>query len=331
MIHDSDSDASDIQLVSLACEIAVEYTGKRLDKVAVHIWPDFSRTQISGWIKSGELTVDESSVVPSYKVMGGQRIQIKATLGAEQDWHQPQVVPFGIVFEDEHLLVIDKPAGVVVHPGAGNHDKTLVNGLLKFDDQLAGLPRAGLIHRLDKDTSGLLLVARTNKCFKLLTIALKKREIQRRYHALVEGVLTGGMTIDVPLARDPHNRTRQKVRESGRIAITHVKVLERFRAHTLVEAKLETGRTHQIRVHMSHIGFPLLGDTRYGARLRLPKQPHPDLVNGIKSFKRQALHAKSLRFSHPVTDEWIECDSCRPVDLKLLLDLLHQDMNSHVG
>ena len=330
MSQDTSSDSIRVQLVSIESEISPEQTGMRLDKVAVQLMPDYSRTQITTWIRSGALQVDQSKVTPSFKVMGGQRITVSAKLQEDESWHLPQLVPFDLVYEDEHLLVVDKPAGLVVHPGAGNRDHTLVNGLMAFNEQQGQLPRAGLIHRLDKNTSGLLLVARTTRCFKLLTTALKNREVKRRYHAVVEGVLTAGMSIDVAIGRDPKNRTRQKVQESGRPALTHISVLERYRAHTLIEAHLETGRTHQIRVHMSHMAYPLLGDALYGARSRLPKDPHPDLPDVIRAFKRQALHACNLQFNHPATGEWLECSSPRPNDLDVLLKALEVDRDTYV-
>jgi len=312
-------------LVSQECEITPQQSGMRLDKVAVQLLPDFSRTQITAWIRSGSLLLDQSQSTPSSKVMGGQIISVAARLQEEESWHEPQAVPFGIVYEDEHILVVDKPVGLVVHPGAGNRDHTLVNGLMAFNEKQGQLPRAGLIHRLDKDTSGLLLVARTTRSFKLLTTALKNREVKRRYHAVVEGVLTAGMSIDVPMGRDQKNRTRQKVQESGRPALTHVNVLDRYRAHTLIEARLETGRTHQIRVHLSHMAYPLVGDTLYGARSRIPRDPHPDLPVVIRAFKRQALHACNLQFTHPASREWLECSSPRPDDLKILVNKLEED------
>jgi len=330
MTQDISSDSEGWQLVSLECEITPQQSGMRLDKVAVQLLPDYSRSQITSWIRSGALQVNQSNVTPSSKVMGGQLITVFARLQEDENWYLPQAVPFDIIYEDEHLLVVDKPAGLVVHPGAGNRDHTLVNGLMAFNEQQGQLPRAGLIHRLDKDTSGLLLVARNSRSFKLLTTALKNREIKRRYHAVVEGVLTAGMSIDVSMGRDPKNRTRQKVQESGRPALTHVTVLDRYRAHTLVEAQLETGRTHQIRVHMSHMTYPLLGDTLYGARVRLPRDPHPDLPAVIQAFKRQALHACSLQFAHPASEEWLECSSPRPDDLAALIKKLEQDRDTYV-
>lgn len=330
MTQNTDIDTTNPHSVSLHCEISPEFTGKRLDKVAVELWPEFSRTQITTWIKSGALCVGDAKVTPAYRVMGGEMLYLEAELQAAEHWHVAQPVDFSIVYEDEYLLVIDKPAGLVVHPGAGNQDQTLVNGLLNFDPAQSVLPRAGLIHRLDKDTSGLLLVARKSRSFKLLTAALKDREVKRRYHAVVEGVLTGGFSVEQPIARDPQNRTRQKVHVGGKPALTHIMVLERFRAHTLIEAQLETGRTHQIRVHMSHAGYPLLGDPRYGARSRLPKDPHPDLLASIRNFKRQALHAQTLEFTHPGTGEWIQCRSDRPADLTYLLETLQADRDSYV-
>jgi 23S rRNA pseudouridine1911/1915/1917 synthase len=238
-------------------------------------------------------------------------------------------VAFGVVFEDESLLVVNKPAGVVVHPGAGNPDGTLVNGLIAHRAALARLPRAGLIHRLDKNTSGLLIVAGTTAVFNALTAALARREISREYVAVTEGVMTGGREIDAPIGRDPGNRLKQRVIDGGRQAITHVKVRERFRAHSLIDVALDTGRTHQIRVHLSEIGYPLIGDRRYGARGRLPPAPSENLVAAIQGFRRQALHAARLRFAHPGTNEALTFEAPPPADLTALLAALREDRDGH--
>jgi 23S rRNA pseudouridine1911/1915/1917 synthase len=305
-------------------------SGLRVDQAAALLLPEYSRTQLSAWIKGGYLKLDGRTVAPKVRVLGGERLHLKAVLTDAAGWHAPQAIGFMIVFEDDHLLVIDKPPGVVVHPGAGNPDRTLVNGLLAHRPELASLPRAGLVHRLDKDTSGLMVVAATQPALRRLVTAIGQRCIERRYCAIVEGVLTGGRDIEAPLARDPHNRLRQQIIEGGRYALTHVRVRERFRAHTLVEARLATGRTHQIRVHLSSIGHPLLGDRRYGARGRLPPAPAPQLVAAVQGFRRQALHAEGLAFRHPVTDAALAFETSPPQDFSMLHATLREDSRDGV-
>ena len=237
-------------------------------------------------------------------------------------------MPFDVVFEDAHLLVVNKPAGIVVHPGAGNPDRTLVNGLLRLRPELEKLPRAGIVHRLDKDTSGLLIVAADSAALRALTAALQRHAIRRRYAAVVEGVLTGGRTIDAPLGRDSRNRLRQRVTATGREAVTRVGVDERFRGHTLLTAELATGRTHQIRVHLASIGHPLVGDRLYGARGRLPVRPSAELIAGVRGFRRQALHAKSLEFEHPQTGAALEFAAPLPADMRELIRVLREDCDA---
>ena len=236
-----------------------------------------------------------------------------------------------MVHEDEDLLVIDKPAGLVVHPGAGNRDHTLVNGLVAHRAALSELPRAGIIHRLDKDTSGLLVVAASLPAHARLVEALQAREVERRYLAIAEGRMVAGQDVDAPIGRDPQNRTRQRIREDGKPALTRIRVRERFRAHTFVEAELATGRTHQIRVHMASIGHPLVGDRRYGARGRLPRGATPELVDAIRAFPRQALHAAELAFRHPVSGEEMHFRSALPEDMRELLRILAEDAASGSG
>jgi 23S rRNA pseudouridine1911/1915/1917 synthase len=305
--------------------IRPELSGMRVDRVASELLPEYSRTQLSGWIKAGCLTLDGRAVAPKHRVAGGERLRLNAELADPSAWHMPQHVGFIVVHEDDDLLVIDKPAGVVVHPGAGNPDHTLVNGLLAHRPGLAALPRAGLVHRLDKDTSGLMIVAASPAALRDLIAALAERRIERRYCAVAEGVLSGGRDIEAPIGRDPHDRLRQRVVEGGRFALTHVRVRERFRAHTLVEAKLSTGRTHQIRVHLSAIGHPLLGDRRYGARGRLPPAPSPLLVATVQAFRRQALHAEGLSLRHPLTGAVLAFESPPPADFLHLLAALRED------
>jgi len=221
--------------------------------------------------------------------------------------------------------VIDKPAGLVVHPGAGNAAGTLQNALLHFDPELANLPRGGIVHRLDKDTSGLLVVARTLKAHTALVRALEVHEVEREYEAVCVGVMTGGGTVEAPIGRHPVDRLRQAIREDGREATTHYRVIQRFRGHTHLRLQLETGRTHQIRVHMAHIHYPLVGDRVYGGRLLLPKGASVELVEMLRGFKRQALHAARLAFEHPVNRKPVECVAPLPEDLQELLQGLAKD------
>ena len=312
-------------LIDRKAQVPPDLAGQRVDKVAAALFDEFSRAALSQWIASGALQVDGREVKPKTRLVGGEVLSLHATLELREDWHAAQQVDFAVVFEDPQLLVINKPAGVVVHPGAGNRDGTLVNGLLKHRPELAALPRAGIVHRLDKDTSGLLLVAGTPASYRVLTQRLQAREIERRYLALVEGVLIAGTDIDQPLGRDPRRRTLQRVRSDGRPAVTRVRVRERFRAHTLIEAELETGRTHQIRVHLSSVGHPLVGDRRYGARGRLPPAPAPALVAAVRGFSRQALHAFELRLQHPQSDAPLAFAAAPPSDFLALLAELRQD------
>ncbi len=305
--------------------IAPELSGQRIDKAAALSWPEFSRSQLGEWIKAGALRLDGEQVAAKQRVFGGEELALDAALPVGARWDAPQHVPFTVVFEDDDLLVIDKPAGVVVHPGAGNPDRTLVNGLLQARPALAALPRAGIVHRLDKDTSGLLIVAGSAPALRRLTIALGRHEVARRYRAVVEGVLTGGRTIDAPIGRDPANRLRQRVASDGRPALTRIQVVERFRAHCDITAELATGRTHQIRVHLASIGHPLVGDRRYGARGRLPRRPSVELLETIRAFDRQALHAAELEFEHPTRGDPLHFTSPLPADLERLLASLAHD------
>jgi 23S rRNA pseudouridine1911/1915/1917 synthase len=233
-----------------------------------------------------------------------------------------------VVHEDAALLVLAKPAGLVVHPGAGNPRATLQNALLAHDPALAMLPRAGIVHRLDKDTSGLLVVARTPEAHARLTKALARHEVEREYEAVTIGVMTAGGTVDAPIDRHPVDRLRMAVRGSGREAVTHYRVVERFRAHTHVRVRLETGRTHQIRVHLTHAGFPLVGDPLYGKRLVIPKGATPRLIETLRGFRRQALHAARLAFVHPASGERVEFATPIPADFAELLAALREDVRA---
>ncbi len=298
--------------------------GLRLDQALARALPQYSRARLQGWIEAGEVEVDGRRLRGKDKVVGGERVRIHARLevsgqvGAE-------ALPLEIVFKDRSLLVINKPPGLVVHPGAGNASHTLQNALLGLDPRLAVVPRAGIVHRLDKDTSGLLVVARTPEVHTTLVAALARREISRHYLAVCTGVMTGGGTVDEPIGRHRSQRTRMAVRADGRPAVTHYRVMQRFRGHTLVRVELETGRTHQIRVHFAHIGFPVVGDPFYGGRRRLPAGSSPALVAELNAFRRQALHAAHLRLLHPTTGREVEWEAPLPQDMRRLLAALEAD------
>jgi 23S rRNA pseudouridine1911/1915/1917 synthase len=301
-----------------------ELAGRRLDQAAAALLPEFSRSRLRAWIDAGALKVGGREAKARMLVKGGEEIDLQAELEAAVE-AEPEPIPVTTVHADEALLVIDKPAGLVVHPGAGNRSGTLQNALLHGLPELALLPRAGLVHRLDKDTSGLLLVARTLPSHTALTAALERREIKRTYRAICQGVLTGGGTVDAPIGRHRRERTKMAVTEGGREARTRYRVLERFRAHTYCEVELETGRTHQIRVHMAHIRAPLLGDPVYGGRPKLPPAPAPELRAALQAFRRQALHASDLRLAHPTTGAALAFQSPLAPDIAALLALLRED------
>lgn len=298
--------------------------GRRLDQAAAELFEGFSRSRLKRWIDSGCLTLDGAAAEPKTRLKGGERLVLSAELEAAVPV-EPEPIALDIIHEDAAVIVIDKPAGVVVHPGAGNAAGTLQNALLHHDPALAAVPRAGLVHRLDKDTSGLLVVARTLAAQQALAAAIERRSVERIYAAVCHGVLTGGGKVDAPLGRHPQDRTRMAVRQGGREARTHYRVLERFRAQTHIEVELETGRTHQIRVHMAHIRYPLVGDRVYGGRPRLPKRPSERVRECLQRFPRQALHAARLSFAHPDTGEVLSFESPLPSDLEALLEALRAD------
>jgi 23S rRNA pseudouridine1911/1915/1917 synthase len=261
------------------------------------------------------------------KVLGGERVEIAARLEADERV-APEAQPLAVAHQDRALFVINKPAGMVVHPGAGNRRHTLQNALLALDPKLALVPRAGLVHRLDKDTSGLLVVARTLEAHARLVAALAEREVERTYLAICNGAMTGGGTVDAPIGRHRTQRTRMAVRSDGREAITHYRIAKRYRAHTLVRVQLETGRTHQIRVHLAHIGYPIIGDPVYGGRRRLPAGCSPALAAALGAFPRQALHAARLALAHPMTGRALEWEAPLPEDIARLLAALDDDQRS---
>jgi len=321
--------------INTSFDVSGSLAGKRVDQVLAHYMPDYSRSRLQQWLKAGFIQVDGRTPKPKEKVLGGEKItvQLQDALDdqAEETW-QAQAIPLDIVYEDESIIVINKPAGLVVHPGAGNSDGTLINALLHHAPELSKLPRAGIIHRIDKDTTGILVIARDLAAHHQLTKQLQAREFNREYQAIVGGVMTAGGTIDAPIGRHPTQRIKMAVLESGHTAkeaITHYRVEKKFRSHTLVNVKLETGRTHQIRVHMAHIKYPILGDLVYAGRLRIPTAASEQFIEAIRSFKRQALHARSLGFIHPAKDEYMEWSVDLPADMLEIIRLLEEDLVSH--
>ncbi|QSX39950.1 23S rRNA pseudouridine(1911/1915/1917) synthase RluD [Shewanella cyperi] len=317
------------QEINLKSEISATLTGLRLDQAVAELFPDYSRTRIKEWILSGAVYVDGVAVTkPREKVLESQIIEIEATLEEEVS-AQAEAIDLDIVYEDDHILVINKPAGLVVHPGAGNADGTLMNALLHHCPDIEHVPRAGIVHRLDKDTTGLMVVAKTVEAQTHLVAALQAREITREYEAIVLGTMTAGGTVDEPIGRHPTKRTHMAVHHSGRPSVTHYRVAEKFRAHTRVRLRLETGRTHQIRVHMAHIGHVLVGDPVYGGRPKPPKGASPEFFEILKGFNRQALHAVKLELVHPVTLEVMSWQAPIPEDMVLLTKALRKDTEEH--
>jgi 23S rRNA pseudouridine1911/1915/1917 synthase len=307
-----------------ALRLPVAAAGLRFDQALARALPQYSRARLKEWIESGAVQIDGRILRAKDKVLGGEQVRIAARLRVETE-ALAEPLPLEVVFQDRALLVINKPAGLVVHPGAGNPRHTLQNALLALDPKLKLVPRAGLVHRLDKDTSGLLVVARTPEAHAGLVAALAARAMRREYLAVCNGVMTAGGTIDQPIGRHRTLRTRMAVRADGREAVTHYRVVRRFRAHTLVRVQLETGRTHQIRVHLAHAGFPLVGDPVYGGRRRLPPGCPPQLAAQLSALRRQALHAERLALRHPVSGRELTWSAPLPADLQRLIEALEAD------
>lgn len=303
-------------------------SGRRFDAVLAELFPEFSRSRLAEWIKSGDARLDGEVVRPRDIVHGGQVASLDAVL--ETQTHAlPEDIPLDILYEDAEVFVLNKPAGLVVHPGAGNPTGTLVNALLYRDPSLDTLPRAGIVHRLDKDTSGVMVVARTLPAHTSLVAQLASRDVHRQYLAVVVGAMVSGGTANAAIDRHPRDRLKMAVREDGRDAVTHYRLRERFRAHTALECRLETGRTHQIRVHMAHIKYPIVGDPLYGGPLRLPKGASEELVAALRGFKRQALHAETLEFNHPATGQPVRVSAPVPDDMLALMAALRADSEAH--
>jgi 23S rRNA pseudouridine1911/1915/1917 synthase len=333
-------------LHSMSSIIPDAYINLRLDQALAKLFPDYSRSYLSALIRAGDVSVDNKQIRQSDKVSAGQVIEIAGALPLESEQdsdtlrlrHLPlrgrklelglleaQQIPLDIIYEDASLLIVNKPAGLIVHPGAGNPNNTLFNALLGYAPELAALPRAGIVHRLDKDTTGLLVVARTLPAHTYLVRELQARTIKREYEAIVSGVFISGATIDAPITRHPRQRTRMHVNLiSGRPATTHYRIIERFQYHTLIKVILETGRTHQIRVHTAYVHHPVLGDPQYGGRLQLQSNLNDELKDFLRHFKRQALHARRLALKHPESGELVTWEAPRPQDLEDLLKLLRE-------
>ncbi len=301
--------------------LSPEAAGSRLDQALASALPQFSRSRLQSWIESGLVRVDGRQPKPRDKVLGGEQVVLEARFAASTRV-APEERPVDVVYSDSHLLIVNKPAGLVVHPGAGNAHGTLQNALLALDPELALVPRAGIVHRLDKDTSGLLLVARTPEVHVALVDLLAERAIKREYLALAQGALTGGGTVAAAIGRHRSDRLKMSVRSDGREAITHYRIEKRFPVHTLLRVTLQTGRTHQIRVHLAHIGYPIVGDPVYGGRRRLPAGASPQLLAALAGFRRQALHAALLALQHPVTGKALRAEVPLPADFTSLLAVL---------
>lgn len=312
------------QEIHLSFSIPEHLNGQRLDQALAALMPDWSRSRLQQWIRDGQVRLDGRLPRARDRVHGGEAVRIDAVFKADTGC-LPEDIPLDIAYEDSDLLVINKPAGLVVHPAVGNPDGTLQNALLHHDPELARLPRAGIVHRLDKETSGLMVVARSLVAHKKLVEALQARSVQREYLTVVYSVMTAGGEVNAPIGRHPVDRKRMAVVAGGRDAVTHYRVEERYRAHSLVRVRLETGRTHQIRVHMAHIRCPVVGDPVYGGRLRLPRGAGEQLQAVLQGFRRQALHAARLAFTHPGSGQAVSWQAPLPDDMTRLVEALRQD------
>jgi 23S rRNA pseudouridine1911/1915/1917 synthase len=312
------------ELIEQYAEVPMSSIGRRLDQVAAELFPDFSRSRLKLWITQGDLHVDGHMRAPKMKLLGGEILSLCAQLEAQGDW-MPEDIPLEIVFEDEHILVLNKSANFVVHPAAGNYSGTVLNALLHHCSELASVPRGGIVHRLDKDTTGLMVVAKTLQAHTDLVAQLQARTVRREYEAVVLGNVISGGIVDEPIGRHSRQRTKMAVISDGKNARTHYKILSRFEGYTHLRLKLETGRTHQIRVHMAYINHPIVGDETYAGRLRFSKGSSAQLQKYIRQFGRQALHAKELELIHPFTREVIGWRCDLPLDMLSLLQILDNE------
>ncbi|VAW52959.1 Ribosomal large subunit pseudouridine synthase D [hydrothermal vent metagenome] len=309
--------------------ITEEYAGRRLDVVLAELFPEYSRSRLKLWIEQGQVLVNGKLAKPKYKISGDEELQLSVQSIESEKNCIAENIPLDIVYQDESIIVINKTADFVVHPAAGHYSGTMQNALLYFDESLAAIPRAGIVHRLDKDTTGVMVIARNLRAHKYLVNQIQKHEVKREYQAVVFGVLTGGGMVDQPIGRHPRDRIKMAVRENGREAITHYRLLKRFREHSHIKVQLETGRTHQIRVHMSHLRHPIVGDPVYAGRHRVPAGAQAELLDYLQHFKRQALHAWRLSFEHPETGEEVSYEAPLPEDMQKLLHLLQADLQAY--
>lgn len=310
-----------VKQIEQSIQVPDEHGGRRFDQIAAACFGEFSRAKLQEWIRDGSLLVDGAPRKPSDKLFGGEQLTLSVTISCDTEW-AAEDIPLDVVYEDDDIIVINKPANLVVHPAAGNYSGTVLNALLHHYPGNAALPRAGIVHRLDKDTTGLMVVARTLEAHTDLVAQLQERSVHREYDAVVRGVMTGGGSVDAPIGRHPQNRLKMAVVRGGKPSVTHYRVVQRFRAHTHVRLNLQTGRTHQIRVHMSHQRFPLVGDDLYGGGLKLPKSCPTALENALRAFRRQALHARKLGLIHPTTGEYLEWEIPLSEDFQTLLTTL---------
>ena len=302
--------------------LAARFSGQRIDSALAEMMPNFSRSKITSSIKAGHALINGKKFKPKDKSNGDEIIYFKIIQNQNNQW-AAEYIPLEIVYEDDDILIINKPFGLVTHPGAGNWDGTLANALLHYDPDLFKLDRAGIVHRLDKNTSGLMVVARNPKSQKYLAGQFQRHAIEREYSAIVYGNMISGGTVNEPMGRDPKDRVKQAVRVNGKDAVTHYRVIDRYANHTHIKAILETGRTHQIRVHLSHIGYPLVGDSLYGGKIRFPKKASDEIKEALQAFKRQALHSKKITLKHPTLDSVISWKINLPEDMSKLLDTLN--------
>ena len=309
--------------------ITEDYAGKRLDVVLAELFPEYSRSRLKIWIEQGQVLVNGQTAKPKYKISGDEELQLSVQTIESEESCVAEDIPIDIIHQDESIIVINKAADFVVHPAAGHYSGTLQNALLHYDASLAAIPRAGIVHRIDKDTTGLMVVARNLRSHKYLVDQIQKHEVVREYQAVVFGVMTGGGMVDQPIGRHPRDRIKMAVREGGREAVTHYRLLKRFREHSHIKVQLETGRTHQIRVHMSYLRHPIVGDPVYAGRHRVPAGALPELVNYLQGFKRQALHAWRLSLVHPETGEEVSYEAPLPDDMRQLIELLQRDLETH--
>ena len=323
-MNQPNSENNSFDHIQMSAQVPSQDCGRRLDQVASELFSEYSRARLQAWIKGGQLRVDGQVQVPKQKLLGGETLEVDVYLEPEGDW-QPENIPLQIVHEDEHIIVLNKPDNLVVHPAAGNRSGTLLNGLLYHCPQLESVPRAGIVHRLDKDTTGLMAVAKTLQAHTDLVAQLQARTVKREYEAIVAGVMTGGGVVDQPIGRHQTQRTKMAVRPDGKEARTHYSVLQRYKGHSHVRLRLETGRTHQIRVHMAHIRFPIVGDDTYAGRFRIHAGARPELRDAIQNFARQALHARELGLIHPASGELVSWSSELPGDMQSLIKVLDHD------